>query len=260
MKPLLSGRRHLKSTWNSHFYRYQPVLNRHLWSNSTTQHARHQKCERLPRIATHNFFHFYIKNVTWRTYLISFTAVQYCFLFRFVCIELVSLIWFLQIWVAIYVYGTMTNWSTLIKKLMQTYIIIVSRSILNVSTVHLNGIWHLIWRYLSKPVLGLHPEGFTVLASSETQGQIVGKRESLNGRKNMARRKVKNGEKSPWGQCLTRPVPNGRRRSGLWLSRKTQKFSGTNQKAGRRRPFGTGLVRYCPQGLFSSFFTFLRSI
>ena len=49
--------------------------------------------------------------------------------------------------------------------------------------------------------------------SPETQGQIVGARESLNGRKNMARRKVKNSEKSPWGQCLTRPVPNGRRRS-----------------------------------------------
>ena len=96
---------------------------------------------------------FTLKNVTWRTYLISFT-VQYCFLFRFVCIELVSLIWFLQIWVAIYVYGTMINWSTLIKKLMQTYIVIVSGSILNVSTVHLNGIWHLIWRYLLKPVLG----------------------------------------------------------------------------------------------------------
>ena len=43
--------------------------------------------------------------------------------------------------------------------------------------------------------------------SSETQGQVKGARESLNGRKNMARRKVKNGEKSPWGQCLTRPVP-----------------------------------------------------
>ena len=28
--------------------------------------------------------------------------------------------------------------------------------ILNVSTVHLNGIWHLIWRYLSKPVSGGH--------------------------------------------------------------------------------------------------------
>ena len=99
---------------------------------------------------------FTLKNVTWRTYLISFT-VRYCFLFRFVCIELVSLVWFLQIWVAIYVYGTMTNWSTLIKKLMQTYIVKVSGSILNISTVHLNGIWHLIWRYLSKPVLGGHP-------------------------------------------------------------------------------------------------------
>ena len=103
-----------------------------------------------------NFSIFTLKNVTWRTYLISFT-VQYCFLFRFVSIELVSLIWFLQIWVAIYVYGTMINWSTLIKKLMQTYIVIVSGNILNVSTVHLNGIWHLIWHYLSKPVLGGHP-------------------------------------------------------------------------------------------------------
>ena len=77
------------------------------------------------------------------------------------------------------------------------------------------------------------------LTSSETQGQIVGARESLNGRKNMARRKVKNGEKSPWGQCLTRPVPNGRRRFAFWLGRKTQKFSGTNQKPERRR-----LIKY----------------
>ena len=96
---------------------------------------------------------FTLKNVTWRTYLISFT-VQDCFLFRFVCIELVSLIWFLQIWVAIYVYD---QWTTLIKKLMQTYIVKVSGSILNISTVHLNGIWHLIWCYLLKPVLGGHP-------------------------------------------------------------------------------------------------------
>ena len=87
-----------------------------------------------------NFSIFTLKNVTWRTYLIIF-SVQYCFPFRFVCIELVSLIWFLQIWVAIYVYGTMINWSTLIKKLMQTYIVIASCTILNVSTVHLNGIF-----------------------------------------------------------------------------------------------------------------------
>ena len=40
---------------------------------------------------------------------------------------------------------------------MQTYTVIASESILNVSTVHLNGIWHLIWRYLLEPVLGGHP-------------------------------------------------------------------------------------------------------
>ena len=66
----------------------------------------------------------------------------------------------------------------------------------------------------------------------------------------MERRKVKNGEKSPWGQCLTRPVPNGRRRFGFWLVPEKHKFSGTNQKPERRRPFGTGLVKLS-QGLFS---------
>ena len=88
----------------------------------------------------------------------------------------------------------------------------------------------------------------------------MGRRESLNGRKNVARRKVKNGEKSPWGQCLTRPVPNGRRRSGFWLVPEKHKFCGTNQNPERRRPFGTDLVRHCPQGPFSPFFTFLRVI
>ena len=100
----------------------------------------------------------------------------------------------------------------------------------------------------------------TLYSSLETQGQIVGARESLNERKNMARRKVKNGEKSPWGHCLTRPVPNGRHCSAFWLGRKTQKFSGTNKKSEWRRLFGTGLVRHCPKGLFSPFFTFLRAI
>ena len=51
-----------------------------------------------------------------------------------------------------------------------------------------------------------------------------------------------------------------RRARAFWLGRKTQKFSGTNQKWERRRPFGTGLIRHCPQGLFSPFFTFLRAI
>ena len=34
---------------------------------------------------------------------------------------------------------------------------IVSGSIINTSTVYLNGIWLLIWHYISKPVLGGHP-------------------------------------------------------------------------------------------------------
>ena len=41
---------------------------------------------------------------------------------------------------------------------------------------------------------------------------------------------------------------------------KKSKFSGTNQKPERQRLFGTGLVRHCPQGLFSPFFTFLCPI
>ena len=87
-----------------------------------------------------------------------------------------------------------------------------------------------------------------------------GKGKSIYGWKNMARRKVKNGEKSPWGQRLTRPVPNGRRRSGFWLVPENCCVFLPNQKPERRRPFGTGLVRHCPQGLFSPFFTFLRAI
>ena len=75
-------------------------------------------------------------------------TVQYCFLFRFVCM-LVSLVWFLQIWLRYSKNDQLVQSN--IKKLMQTYIVIVSGSI------HLNGIWLLIWHYLSRPVLGGHP-------------------------------------------------------------------------------------------------------
>ena len=55
-------------------------------------------------------------------------------------------------------------------------------------------------------------------------------------------------------------VPNGRHRSGFWLVPENFCFFLPNQKAERRLPFGTCLVRHCPQGLFSPFFTFLRAI
>ena len=99
-----------------------------------------------------NFSIFTLKNVTWRTYLISF-PVQYCFLFRFVCIELVSLIWILQIWV--WYYDQLVHFDKEINA--NVYHRSLSGSILNVSIVHLNGIWQLIWHYLSKTVLGRHP-------------------------------------------------------------------------------------------------------
>ena len=98
-------------------------------------------------------------------------------------------------------------------------------------TVHDNNNRVLIMRYLATTTLKAKTERekqekyqdfkknvivrVYVITSSETQGQIVRARESLNGRENKARRKVKNGEKSPWGQCLTRPVPNGHRRFGF---------------------------------------------
>ena len=80
----------------------------------------------------------------------------------------------------------------------------------------------------------------TIYTSSETQGRIVGARESLNGRENMARIKVKNGEKSPLGQCLTRPVPNCRGRSGFCLVPENFCVFLPNQKAERPMEQGGG--------------------
>ena len=65
---------------------------------------------------------------------------------------------------------------------------------------------------------------------------------------------------SNWTGCVYRV----RRRetapsvAALWLGTKIQRFCGTNQKPELPRPFGTGQLKPCPQGLFSSFLTFLR--
>ena len=42
-----------------------------------------------------------------------------------------------------------------------------------------------------------------------------GGKKSKRARKKFGRRKVKNDEKSPWGQVLNGPVPNGRGSSGF---------------------------------------------
>ena len=101
-----------------------------------------------------------------------------------------------------------------------------------------------------------------LVTSSETQGQIVGgKRKSkLMGKYFTKKSKERREEPLGWGQCLTRPVPNSRCRYGFWLVPGNFCVFLPNQKPEQRQLFGTGLVRHCPQGLFSLFFTFLRAI
>ena len=96
----------------------------------------------------------------------------------------------------------------------------------------------------------------TLTPSSETQGQLKGARESLNGRKNIyGTKKSKERREEPLGTMSYQT--SSKRSPPFWLLIGARK---TSQKPERRRPFGTGLVRHCPQGLFSPFFTFLRSI
>ena len=119
-------------------------------------------------------------------------------------------------------------------------------------------------------------------SSWETQGQILGATESLNGQKYKKKLIKKYIYKAPilfsakrlkiWHEEKKRL---SRRALGTMSYQTSSKLSplfwfliGTrnlcvflpNQKAERRQPFGTGLVRHCPQGLFSPFFTFLRAI
>ena len=68
---------------------------------------------------------------------------------------------------------------------------------------------------------------------------------------------------SNWPSCII-PCKNTGNDSWSCCSlighKKKQRFFDTNQKPERLRPFGTGPVRLCPQGLLVSFFTFLRRI
>ena len=65
---------------------------------------------------------------------------------------------------------------------------------------------------------------------------------------------------SNWRVCIFRVGEHEATPSvtALLLGRKKQRFSGTNQKPGWLRPFGTGPLKACPQGLVFSFLTFLR--
>ena len=66
------------------------------------------------------------------------------------------------------------------------------------------------------------------------------------------RRTAQTNKASNWASCTFRVKTHERtlKHTSLWLGRKTQRFSGTNQMPEQLRPFGTCLVRQCPQGLF----------
>ena len=75
----------------------------------------------------------------------------------------------------------------------------------------------------------------------------MGARESPNGRKNIyGTKKSKERREEPLGTMSYET--SSTRSPPFWLL------------IGARKHNGTGLVRHCPQGLFSPFFTFLRSI
>ena len=86
---------------------------------------------------------------------------------------------------------------------------------------------------------------FWKVASSETQGQLVGAGKSLKtGEKKFGRRKVKNEKKSPWGQCFNGPVPNGQASSGFWLVPENHCIFLPNHRAARLGAISRLLTRW----------------
>ena len=131
MKPLLGGHLLIKLMRTPKKYLKQSFLLLPTWIKWTLViKFHHLTCQtpEMRKIATHKFCDLYI-------------------------IELVSLIWFLQLSCNL----CLRYYDQLVHYNKEINIVIVTGSILNVSTVYLNGIWHLIGRYLSKPVLGGHP-------------------------------------------------------------------------------------------------------
>ena len=98
-----------------------------------------------------------------------------------------------------------------------------------------------------------------VTASSETRGQIAGGKGNSKRAGKYGTQKSKERREEPLATMSYQTSP--KRSPPFWLligARKRCVFV-PNQKPERRRPFGTGLVRHCSQGLFSPFFTFLRA-
>ena len=112
----------------------------------------------------------------------------------------------------------------------------------------------------SKCGKNMKKSGTRVATSSETQGQIVGARESLNERKSIyGTKKSKERREEPLGTMSYQTSP---KRSPFWLligARKTQVFWHQSE-ARTAATVWNWSGKTLSQGLFSPFFTFLRSI
>ena len=98
--------------------------------------------------------------------------------------------------------------------------------------MYLEGQQRALW-YFWKKAYWLKANQYS---SSETHGQIVGARESLNGRKNMARRKVKKRREEPLGTMSYQT--SSQRSPPFWLligARKLLCFSGLYRELWRHR-------------------------
>ena len=125
------------------------------------------------KIATHNGLRS-ISTILWENRgLWTVYTVQYCFLFRFVCIKLVSLIWFLQIWVAIYVYGALINWSKKIKNNKKINANVYCHSLWSVLKVKTSLTWWLV-------VVWCSPSRGTNLCSLQDSFHLLYRVASLN--------------------------------------------------------------------------------
>ena len=98
-----------------------------------------------------SFDQFHSTEYCFLSFLISFCLYRACFT-RLISSNLRCNLMFISQWY----YDQLVHFKKEIKKYSRILSWSLHGSIPNVSTVHLNGIWHLIWRYISKPALGEH--------------------------------------------------------------------------------------------------------
>ena len=90
---------------------------------------------------------------------------------------------------------------------------------------------------------------------ADSRGKEKSKRAAKYGTK-----KIKERREEPLGTMSCQTSSKRSPPFCLFIGQKNKKVFWHQSEARTARLFGTGLVRHCPQGLFSPFFSFLRAI